>query len=150
MSNLSLMPLFRRSIGFDRLNDLFDHAMLSETPHYPAYNIEKIGDNHYRIVVTATGFNQDELSIDLENQVLRISGKHADQAKDKNTEFLHQGITRRSFQLSLRLDEHIEVQEAHYENGLLTIQLQRIIPEEKAPRQIPIQQKVLANKKTSE
>ena len=85
-----------------------------------------------------------------ENQVLRISGKHADQAEDKNTEFLHQGITSRSFQLSLRLDEHIEVQEAHYENGLLTIQLQRIVPEEKAPRQIPIQQKVLANKNSSE
>ena len=73
MSNLSLMPLFRRSIGFDRLNDLFDHAMLSEAPHYPAYNIEKVGDDHYRIVVAATGFNQDELTIDLENQVLNLS-----------------------------------------------------------------------------
>lgn len=150
MSNLSLMPLFRRSIGFDRLNDLFEHAMLSETPHYPAYNIEKIGDDHYRIVVEATGFNQDELSIDLENQVLSISGKHADQAEDKNAEFLHQGITRRSFKLSLRLDEHIEVQEANYENGLLTIGLQRMVPEEKAPRQIPIGQKALATKNASE
>ena len=105
MSNLSLMPLFRRSIGFDRLNDLFDHAMLSEAPHYPAYNIEKVGDDHYRIVVAATGFNQDELTIDLENQVLNISGQHADQTKDNHAEFLHKGITQRSFKLSLRLDE---------------------------------------------
>ncbi len=143
MSNLSLTPLFRRSIGFDRLNDLFDHAMLSETPHYPAYNIEKTGDNDYRIVVSAAGFNQDELSIHLENQVLSISGQHSDQAKDDTAEYLHKGIARRSFKLSLRLDEHIEVQHANFENGLLTIQLQRIVPEEKMPRQIPIGQKLL-------
>ena len=149
MSNLSLMPLFRRSIGFDRLNDLFDHAMLSEAPHYPAYNIEKVGDDHYRIVVAATGFNQDELAIDLENQVLNISGQHADQTKDNHAEFLHKGITQRSFKLSLRLDEHIEVQEANYENGLLTIQLQRIVPEEKVPCRIPIGQKKLTTENTA-
>ncbi|MBB4808354.1 molecular chaperone IbpA [Acinetobacter johnsonii] len=149
MSNLSLMPLFRRSIGFDRLNDLFDHAMLSEAPHYPAYNIEKVGNDHYRIVVAATGFNQDELTIDLENQVLNISGQHADQTKDNHAEFLHKGITQRSFKLSLRLDEHIEVQEANYENGLLTIQLQRIVPEEKAPCRIPIRQKKLTTENTT-
>ena len=134
MSNMSLTPLFRRSIGFDRFNDLFDYAMQSETPNYPPYNIEKIADNSYRIVVATAGFKEDELTIHLENSVLIISGKPSEVSQDQNIEVLHKGIARRSFKLSLRLDEHIEVQHADYENGLLTIELQRIIPEEKLPR----------------
>ena len=142
MSNVSLTPLFRRSIGFDRLNDLFDYAMQSDTPNYPPYNIEKTGDNHYRIVVATAGFAEEELMINLENQVLTILGKPAEERTDNTIEFLHKGIARRSFKLSLRLDEHIEVQHADYENGLLKIDLQRIIPEEKLPRQIPIGKKI--------
>jgi molecular chaperone IbpA len=141
MSNMSLTPLFRRSIGFDRFNDLFDYAMQSETPNYPPYNIEKIADNSYRIVVATASFKEDELTIHLENSVLTISGKPSEVPQDQNIEVLHKGIARRSFKLSLRLDEHIEVQHADYENGLLTIELQRIIPEEKLPRQIPIGRK---------
>ena len=142
MSNVSLTPLFRRSIGFDRLNDLFDYAMQSDTPNYPPYNIEKTGDHHYRIVVATAGFAEEELMINLENQVLTILGKPAEERTDNTIEFLHKGIARRSFKLSLRLDEHIEVQHADYENGLLKIDLQRIIPEEKLPRQIPIGKKI--------
>ena len=142
MSNVSLTPLFRRSIGFDRLNDLFDYAMQSDTPNYPPYNIEKTGDNNYRIVVATAGFAEEELMIKLENQVLTILGKPAEERTDNTIEFLHKGIARRSFKLSLRLDEHIEVQHADYENGLLKIDLQRIIPEEKLPRQIPIGKKI--------
>ena len=138
MSNMSLTPLFRRSIGFDRFNDLFDYAMQSETPNYPPYNIEKTKDNHYQIVVAPPGFSEDELSIHLENSVLSISGKPIEQDKDANIELLYKGIVRRAFKLSLRLDEHIEVQNASYEHGLLNIALHRIIPEEKMPRQIPI------------
>ena len=143
MSNLSLTPLFRRSIGFDRFNDLFDYAMQTETPNYPPYNIEKTGDHQYRIVVATAGFKEDELSIHLENLVLTIAGKPSDQTEAQHVEILHKGIARRSFKLSLRLDEHIEVQHANYEHGLLTIDLQRIIPEEKLPRQIPIGRKAL-------
>ena len=142
MSNVSLTPLFRRSIGFDRLNDLFDYAMQSDTPNYPPYNIEKTGDHHYRIVVATAGFAEEELMIKLENQVLTILGKPAEERTDNTIEFLHKGIVRRSFKLSLRLDEHIEVQHADYENGLLKIDLQRIIPEEKLPRQIPIGKRI--------
>lgn len=138
MSNLNLTPLFRRSIGFDRFNDLFDYAMQSETPNYPLYNIEKLAENNYRIVVATAGFKEQELAIHLENQVLTITGKPSEQQADTTVELLHKGIARRSFKLSLRLDEHIEVQHANYENGLLSIELQRIIPEEKLPRQIPI------------
>ncbi|WP_394671028.1 Hsp20 family protein [uncultured Acinetobacter sp.] len=138
MSTVSLSPLFRRSIGFDRLNDLFDYAMQSEAPNYPPYNIEKLGDNQYKIVVATAGFDQNELSIHLENQVLTISGKPDEERQNTAVEYLHKGIARRSFKLSLRLDEHIEVQQADYANGLLKIELQRIIPEEKLPRHIPI------------
>lgn len=144
MSSVALSPLFRRSIGFDRLNDLLDYAMQSEAPNYPPYNIEKSGDNDYRIVVATAGFDQSELNINLENQVLTITGKPEIDKTDEQVAYLHKGIARRSFKLSLRLDEHIEVQQADYNNGLLSILLQRIIPEEKLPRQIPIGAKVVA------
>jgi len=127
MSNFSLSPLFRRSIGFDRLNDLFDYAMQSDTPNYP--------------LVATAGFNQDQLEINLENQLLTITGKAVEEKSDTTVEFLHKGIASRSFKLSLRLDEHIEVQQANYENGLLKIDLQRSVPEEAMPRQIPIGKK---------
>lgn len=142
MSNLNLHPLFRRSIGFDRLNDFIDYAMQSDAPNYPPYNIEKHGENNYRIVVATAGFRQEELDIRLENKLLTILGKPENQSND-TTEFLYKGIARRAFKLSLRLDEYIEVQQADYENGLLIIDLQRIIPEEKLPRQIPIGNKLL-------
>ena len=142
MSNLNLHPLFRRSIGFDRLNDFIDYATQSDTPNYPPYNIEKHGENNYRIVMATAGFRQEELDIRLENRLLTILGQPENQ--DNNAiEFLHKGIARRAFKLSLRLDEYIEVQQADYENGLLIIDLQRIIPEEKLPRQIPIGKKLL-------
>lgn len=145
----NLSPLFRRSIGFDRLNDFFDYAMQSDTPNYPPYNIEKHGENAYRIVVATAGFSQSELDILLENQILTILGK-PDAVTTESTEYLHKGIARRSFKLTLRLDEHIEVQQADYENGLLIIDLQRIIPEEKLPRQIPIGRQVVAESKPAD
>ena len=138
MSNLSLSPLFRRSIGFDRLNDLFDYAMQSEVSNYPLYNIEKTGDNNYRIVVATAGFNEDQLEINLENQMLTITGKSEEEKSDTTVEFLHKGISKRSFKLSLRLDENVEVQQADYENGLLKIDLQRNVPEGAMPRKISI------------
>jgi len=129
VSNFSLSPLFRRSIGFDRLSDLFDFALQSDTPNYPHYNIEKTGDNNYRISVATAGFNQDQLEINLENKVLTITGKVVEE-NDPNVEYLYKGIASRSFKLSLRLDEHVEVQQADYDNGLLTLDLQRRVPDE--------------------
>ncbi|MEQ0925445.1 Hsp20 family protein [Acinetobacter schindleri] len=129
MSNFSLSPLFRRSIGFDRLSDLFDFALQSDTPNYPHYNIEKTGDNNYRISVATAGFNQDQLEINLENKVLTITGKVVEE-NDPNVEYLYKGIASRSFKLSLRLDEHVEVQQVDYDNGLLTLDLQRRVPDE--------------------
>jgi len=91
VSNFSLSPLFRRSIGFDRLSDLFDFALQSDTPNYPHYNIEKTGDNNYRISVATAGFNQDQLEINLENKVLTITGKVVEE-NDPNVEYLYKNM----------------------------------------------------------
>lgn len=138
MNTMSLSPLFRRSIGFDRLNDLFEYAMQSDTPSYPPYNVEKSGDNDYHIVVAAAGFAEDELSVNVENRVLTISSAKADKAESDQVTYLHRGIAQRAFKLSFRLDENIEVKGARLENGLLTVDLLRVVPEAQRPRQIQI------------
>uniref|UniRef100_UPI00374E184B Hsp20 family protein n=1 Tax=Phytohalomonas tamaricis TaxID=2081032 RepID=UPI00374E184B len=138
MNTMSLSPLFRRSIGFDRLNDLFEYAMQSDTPSYPPYNVEKRGENDYHIVVAAAGFAEDELNVNVENRVLTISSAKADKADDDSVTYLHRGIAQRTFKLSFRLDENIEVKGARLENGLLSIDLLRVVPEAQRPRQIQI------------
>lgn len=95
----------------------------------PTIILKKIGDNNYRISVATAGFNQDQLEINLENKVLTITGKVVEE-NDPNVEYLYKGIASRSFKLSLRLDEHVEVQQADYDNRLLTIDLQRRVPDE--------------------
>lgn len=93
MSNFILSPLFCRSIGFDRLSDLFDFALQSDTPNYPHYNIEKTGDNNYRISIATAGFNQDQLEINLENKVLTIIGEVVEEEKnDPNVEYLYKNM----------------------------------------------------------
>ncbi|OHV08785.1 Hsp20 family protein [Kushneria phosphatilytica] len=141
MSTMSLSPLFRRSIGFDRLNDLFEYAMHNDVPSYPPYNVEKHGDNDYRIVVAAAGFNEQELAIDVENRVLTISGGRDSEGENSDQEpmtYLHRGIAKRSFRLAFRLDENIEIRGARFENGLLMIDLLRVVPEQQRARRIPI------------
>ncbi|OAL83267.1 heat-shock protein [Acinetobacter sp. SFD] len=141
MSNSNLSPLLRRSMGFDRFNDLFDYALQTVTPNYPYYNVEKVGENDYRISVATAGFNEDQLQINVENQLLIITGNVEEESSESTVEFLHKGISKRSFKLSLRLDDNMEVQQANYENGLLTIDLKRNIDEENMSRQIPIGRK---------
>ncbi|WP_017938373.1 Hsp20 family protein [Zestomonas thermotolerans] len=139
MSNvLSLAPLFRQSVGFDRFNDLFEAALRNgEATSYPPYNIEKHGDDQYRIVVAAAGFRESDLELQVERDVLTVSGGKRDKG-DENVTYLHQGIAQRAFKLSFRLADHIEVKGASLQNGLLSIELQRIVPEEDRPKRIPI------------
>lgn len=146
MSNSNLTPLFRRSLGFDRINDLFDSIMQSENANYPPYNIEKMGENAYRISVSAAGFSPEDLEVNLDNQVLTISGKSSSESSDKTAEYLYKGISKRSFQLSLRLDPHMEVEQADYEHGLLKVELKRTVPEGQKSRQIPIGRKTETEK----
>jgi len=134
----SLAPLFRNSVGFDRFNDLFEAAARNEAgSSYPPYNVEKHGDDHYRIVVAAAGFQEQDLDLQVEKGVLTVTGGKRDGSSEGVT-FLHQGIAQRAFKLSFRLDDHIEVKGAGLANGLLSIELLRIVPEEAKAKRIPI------------
>jgi len=140
---LSLAPLFRQSIGFDRFNDLFESALRSgEASTYPPYNVEKHGEDQYRIVVAAAGFRQEDLDLQVERGVLTISATRREQGEGSNNggnvTYLHQGIARRAFKLSFRLADHIEVKNALLEHGLLHIDLLRVVPEEAKPKRINI------------
>jgi molecular chaperone IbpA len=142
----SLAPLFRSSVGFDRFNDLFESAARNESASsYPPYNVEKHADDQYRIVIAASGFQEEDLELQVEKGVLTVTGSKRDKAAEGVT-FLHQGIAQRAFKLSFRLADHIEVQNAALANGLLNIDLLRLVPEEAKPKRIQINgQKNLAH-----
>ena len=143
MNNLvSFTPLMRQTVGFDRFNDLFE-SLLSDSAEerfeaYPPYNIEKIGEDDYRIVIAIAGFTESDLDITVENDRLTVSGRHGDHAQDEGENYLHRGIATRAFQRTFRLADHIQIEDAQLKDGLLTIELKREIPEEKKPRMIPI------------
>ena len=144
-------PLLRQTVGFDRFNDLFE-SLLSEKggnfENYPPYNIEKLEDNHYRIIMAVAGFTMDDLNIVLEDSELTVTATKSDDAKE-GREFLHRGIAMRNFNKTFRLADNIKVTNADLHNGLLEISLEREIPEEKKPRAIPIngQTKVIESDK---
>jgi molecular chaperone IbpA len=128
-------PFFRSTVGFDRLFDLLDRSA-EQSQGYPPYNIERTGENHYRISIAVAGFGEKDLSADVNNGVLTVTGKREEQS-DKQA-FLYQGIAGRAFERSFQLAEHVEVRGAKLENGLLHVDLERVIPEEKKPRKIAI------------
>jgi molecular chaperone IbpA len=136
-TTLSLAPLFRQSVGFDRFNDLFESALRSEVGNtYPPHNVEKHGDDHYRIVIAAAGLVEDDLELQVEKGVLTVAGGKRE--TEQQVTYLHQGIAQRAFRLSFRLADHIEVQGASLNNGLLSVDLVRVVPEEAKPKRIPI------------
>ncbi len=138
MTSFSMAPLFRQSIGFDRFNDLFESALRNDaSSSYPPYNVEKHGDDNYRIVVAAAGLQEADLQLQVERGVLTVSGGKRE-AGNADVTYLHQGIAQRAFKLSFRLADHIEVRSASLENGLLTVELERVVPEEAKPKLIPI------------
>ena len=150
MSNaFSMAPLFRNSVGFDRFSDLFESALRNESSGgYPPYNVEKRGEDEYRIVVAAAGFQQDDLDLQVEKGVLTVSGSKRESTSEEGVTYLHQGIAQRAFKLSFRLDDHIEIKGAGLSNGLLSIDLERVVPEEAKAKRIPIngdQQRALQN-----
>jgi len=125
-------PFFRSTVGFDRLLDLLDSAT---EQGYPPYNIERSDENNYRVTVAVAGFAEKDLTVDVKDRVLTIAGKKDEGEKPA---FLHQGIAGRAFERSFQLAEHVEVRAARLENGLLHVDLERIVPEEKKPRRIAI------------
>lgn len=136
---IDLTPLYRNSVGFDRLVSFLEGRMGSDagSPNYPPYNIEATGEDKYAIALAVAGFSREELDISLENSVLTVRGKKAQD--DKQRQFLHKGIAAEQFERTFSLAEHVEVAGAELSNGLLTISLVKQIPEEMKPRQIPIQ-----------
>ena len=139
MRNFDLTPLFRTSIGFDNMARLIDSMAADSTPSYPPYNIEKLGDNQYQISMAVAGFAEEDLTIDVLNNELRIIGrKDVDKKEEQQRKFLHRGIGQRAFDRRFSLAEHIKIEGALLENGLLHIKLMRDIPEEAKPRNITI------------
>ena len=138
MRTFDYSPFYRATVGFDRVFDLLDSvASQSGTNGYPPYNIEKAGDNAYRIVMAVAGFAEAELNVTQKENELLVTGQTQNNQDDK--QYLYRGIAGRNFERRFQLADHVKVTGAKLANGLLTIELQREIPEEKKPRAIPVQ-----------
>jgi molecular chaperone IbpA len=142
MTRLDLQPFFRSTIGFDQIAEMLDNLTDDNRKqnHYPPYNIEKLNEESYRITVAVAGFREEDLDITKHNNLLTIEGKmskKADSASPDHT-FLYKGIAERSFQLQFRIVDHMLVNDVSLENGMLTINMRREIPEALKPQKITI------------
>jgi len=140
MRSYDLSPLYRSTIGFERLFSLLDQANGAENAavSYPPYNIERTGENAYRLTLAVAGFGETELSIESRENTLTIKGAKEARNEGEAPEMLYQGIAARAFERRFQLADHVQVTGARLENGLLHVELAREIPEAQRPRQIPI------------
>jgi len=138
MRSFDFAPLLRSSIGFENLNRLVDLATRGEGEAYPPYNIEKVGEDTYRISMATAGFTRDELDITAQDNMLVVTGRAQEEATGDSREYLHRGIAKRAFERRFQLADTIKVTGASYTDGLLNIQLVREVPEHKKPRTIAI------------
>ena len=137
MRTIDYSPFYRATVGFDRVFDLLDTAASQSGANgYPPYNIEKSGDNAYKIVMAVAGFAEAELNVTQKENELLVTGQ-AQNGQDEK-QYLYRGIAGRNFDRRFQLADHVKVVGAKLANGLLTIELQREIPEEKKPRAIPV------------
>lgn len=138
MRNFDLSPLYRASIGFDRVADALDRALAADLPQasYPPYNIEKTGENAYRISIAVAGFAADDLSVEVRDGAVIIAGRKA--ADDDQRTYLHRGIATRAFERKFTLADHVQITGASHVDGMLNIELVREIPEALKPRRIEI------------
>ena len=134
-TSIDLTPLYRSAIGFDRMASLLNSVSADANSGYPPYNVERVEDNRYRIIMAVAGFSESELDITSEQNTLLISGK---QAVEDNRQYLYQGIAARNFERRFQLAEHVRVCSARLENGLLHVELEREVPEAMKPRKISI------------
>ena len=137
MRHYDLSPLFRSTVGFDRLNRLIDTAFDANVPSYPPYNIEKLGEQDYRVTMAVAGFTQDDIEITQHNGALTIKGNAGKDADDK--QYLHRGIAQRAFERRFALADHVNVVNASLADGMLTVDLRREVPEALKPRSIAIE-----------
>ena len=136
MRTFDLAPLYRSTVGFDRLFSMLDG--FEAAPGYPPYNIERTGENAYRISVAVAGFGEHELSLEAKENTLTIKGEKQTKDEKNGGEVLYQGIAARAFERRFQLADHVEVKGAALENGLLHVDLVREIPEAMKPRSIQI------------
>ena len=136
-SAFDFSPLYRSTVGFDRLFDMLDQsAQVEPMTNWPPYNIEKVGEDHYLITMAIAGFSPDEIElVQKESQLLVVGQKNG---SDEGRQYLHRGIATRAFKQTFNLADHVKVQGANLENGLLTVDLKREVPEALKPRRIEI------------
>jgi len=144
-----LSPLYRSTVGFDRLAHLLDDVASFEAPTYPPYNIERIGEDEYRVTMAVAGFSTDDVNIEVKQNVLTVTGKKSDKQETRG-EFLHQGIAQRAFERRFQLADYVQVEGAEMNNGLLHIALRREVPEAMKPRTIAVKNAGNGNGKTIE
>ena len=138
MRTYDFSPLYRSTVGFDRLFDMLDQTARAEsTPNWPPYNIERTSEDDYRITMALAGFSPGEIELVQKENTLFVAG-HKNAEQEAGAEVLHRGIATRSFRQSFNLAEHVKVVGAHFENGLLFIDLKREVPEALKPRRIEI------------
>ncbi|MER2536503.1 MAG: Hsp20 family protein [Rhizobiaceae bacterium] len=139
MRHVDFSPLYRSTVGFDRLFSMLDTVGQPDNgTTYPPYNIEKTGENAYRISVAVAGFSEDEISIEAHRNVLTIKGERKEETNEEGKEVLYRGIAARAFERRFQLADHVDVAGAALKNGLLFVDLKRNIPEELKPRKIAI------------
>jgi molecular chaperone IbpA len=138
MRHIDFAPLYRSTVGFDRLFSMLDNVgNVDNSQTYPPYNIERTGENAYRITMAVAGFDESELSIESRENTLSVKGEKAE-TEGEGREFLHRGIAKRAFERRFQLADTIKVTGAGYTDGLLNIELKREVPEHKKPRRIAI------------
>lgn len=152
MNALDFTPLFRSTVGFDRLSAMLESSLGVEQVAYPPYNILKLNEDEYRITMAVAGFTNDDIDITAKENQLIVHGKAAEREELKDAAYLHRGIAERAFERRFQLADHIRVSGAKLEHGLLTVELVREIPEAMKPRKIEIKAdngKFLDGKKTN-
>ncbi len=140
MRNFDLSPLYRSTVGFDRLAGMLDQLMAGDAPAptYPPYNIEKTGENAYRITVAVAGFSEGDLNVEVKDQQLTITATKREVEGESKPVYLHRGIAERGFERRFQLADHVRVSGAELVNGLLHVDLLREVPEALKPRTIAI------------
>ncbi|MCF4099590.1 Hsp20 family protein [Maritalea mediterranea] len=138
MNTLDLSPFYRSTVGFDRLFNLLDDLSPQEPNAFPPYNIERTGEDTYRISMAVAGFSKDDLVIETKENAIIVKGAKSQSESEQSRDFLHRGIAERSFERRFKLADYVEVRGADLENGLLHIELARELPESKRPRKIAI------------
>lgn len=149
MRTFDLSPLYRSTVGFDRIFDLLDTMARPENvPSYPPFNVERLGENAYRVTMAVAGFGEDELLVEVKDNTLLIKGEKTASEGHDDGNLLYRGIAARNFERRFQLADHVKVRSATLENGLLNIELEREVPEELKPRRIEIQTEAGAGTKS--